>query len=35
MAIEPRSPLHWRRYTDEAATKTLSLDHTAAGADPL
>ena len=32
MAIEPRSLLHWRRYTDEAATKTLSLDHTAAGA---
>jgi ATP-binding cassette, subfamily B, bacterial HlyB/CyaB len=32
LAIEPRSLLHWRRYTDEAATKTLSLDHTAAGA---
>jgi ATP-binding cassette, subfamily B, bacterial HlyB/CyaB len=32
LALEPRSLLRWRRYTDEAATKTLSLDHTAARA---
>jgi ATP-binding cassette, subfamily B, bacterial HlyB/CyaB len=32
LALEPRSMLRWRRYTDEAATKTLSLDHTAARA---
>ena len=31
-ALEPRSLLRWRRYTDEAANKSLSLDHTAAGA---
>jgi ATP-binding cassette, subfamily B, bacterial HlyB/CyaB len=32
LALEPRSIVRWRRYTDEAATKTLSLDHTAARA---
>src|SRR5262249_32607795 len=32
LALEPRSMLRWRRYTDEAATKMLSLDHTAARA---
>jgi subfamily B ATP-binding cassette protein HlyB/CyaB len=32
LALEPRSLLRWRRFTDEAATKTLSLDHTAARA---
>jgi ATP-binding cassette subfamily B protein len=32
LALEPRSMLRWRRYTDEAAAKTLSLDHTAARA---
>jgi ATP-binding cassette subfamily B protein len=32
LALEPRSMLRWRRYTDEAATKSLSLDHTAARA---
>ena len=32
LALEPRSMLRWRRYTDEAANKSLSLDHTAAGA---
>ncbi len=32
LALEPRSMLRWRRYADEAATKTLSLDHTAARA---
>ncbi len=32
LALEPRSMLRWRRYTDEAATKTLALDHTAARA---
>jgi len=32
LALEPRSTLRWRRYTDEAANKSLSLDHTAAGA---
>jgi subfamily B ATP-binding cassette protein HlyB/CyaB len=32
LALEPRSMLRWRRHTDEAANKSLSLDHTAAGA---
>src|SRR5204863_6131128 len=32
LALEPRSMLRWRRYTDEAATKMLSLDHTSARA---
>ena len=32
LALEPRSMLRWRRHTDEAAAKTLSLDHTAARA---
>ena len=32
LALEPRSMLRWRRFTDEAAAKTLSLDHTAAQA---
>jgi len=32
LALEPRSMLRWRRYTDEAASKTLALDHTAARA---
>jgi subfamily B ATP-binding cassette protein HlyB/CyaB len=32
LALEPRSMLRWRRFTDEAATKTLALDHTAARA---
>jgi ATP-binding cassette subfamily B protein len=32
IALEPRSIVRWRRYSDEAATKTLSLDHTAARA---
>src|SRR6516164_10050523 len=32
LALEPRSMLRWRRYTDEAADKSLSVDHTAAGA---
>jgi ATP-binding cassette subfamily B protein len=32
LALEPRSMLRWRRQTDEAATKTLSLDHTSARA---
>ena len=32
MALEPRSALRWRRYTDEAAAKTLALDHTSARA---
>jgi ATP-binding cassette, subfamily B, bacterial HlyB/CyaB len=32
LTLEPRSLLRWRRYTDEAATKTLLLDQTAAGA---
>ena len=32
LALEPRSMLRWRRYTDEAANRTLSLDHTAARA---
>jgi ATP-binding cassette, subfamily B, bacterial HlyB/CyaB len=32
LALEPRSLLRWRRYTDEAASKTLSVDHTTAGA---
>lgn len=32
LALEPSSLMRWRRYTDEAVTKTLSLDHTAAGA---
>jgi ATP-binding cassette, subfamily B, bacterial HlyB/CyaB len=32
LALEPRSMVRWRRHTDEAATKTLSLDHTAARA---
>jgi len=35
LALEPRSILRWRRYTDEAASKTLSVDHTAAGARSL
>jgi ATP-binding cassette subfamily B protein len=32
LALEPRSLLRWRRQTTEAATRTLSLDHTAARA---
>jgi ATP-binding cassette, subfamily B, bacterial HlyB/CyaB len=32
LALEPRLMLRWRRYSDEAATKSLSLDHTAARA---
>ena len=32
LALEPRSMMRWRRYSDEAATKTLSLDHTSARA---
>jgi ATP-binding cassette, subfamily B, bacterial HlyB/CyaB len=32
LALEPRSLLRWRRFTDEAAAKTLTLDHTAARA---
>ncbi|MBP2434250.1 peptidase domain-containing ABC transporter [Bradyrhizobium elkanii] len=35
LALEPRSMLRWRRYTHEAAIKTLSLDHTAATARSL
>jgi subfamily B ATP-binding cassette protein HlyB/CyaB len=32
LALEPRSMLRWRRFADEAAAKTLTLDHTAARA---
>jgi ATP-binding cassette subfamily B protein len=32
LALEPRSLLRWRRFTDEAANRTLAVDHTAAGA---
>ena len=32
LALEPSSMLRWRRYTDEAASKTLALDHTSARA---
>jgi subfamily B ATP-binding cassette protein HlyB/CyaB len=32
LALEPRALLRWRRYTDEAANKSLALDHTAAKA---
>ncbi|MBV9378657.1 MAG: hypothetical protein JO320_27015, partial [Alphaproteobacteria bacterium] len=32
LALEPRALLRWRRHTDEAASRSLSLDHTAAGA---
>ena len=32
LALEPRSMLRWRRYSDEAAAKSLALDHTAARA---
>ena len=32
LALEPGSMIRWRRHTDEAAAKTLSLDHTAARA---
>jgi ATP-binding cassette subfamily B protein len=32
LALEPRSFLRWRRYSDEAAAKNLALDHTAARA---
>jgi subfamily B ATP-binding cassette protein HlyB/CyaB len=35
LALEPRSMVRWRRYTDEAATKMLDLDHTAARARSL
>ncbi|HVH74505.1 MAG TPA: peptidase domain-containing ABC transporter [Stellaceae bacterium] len=35
LALEPRSMVRWRRHTDEAAAKTLSLDHTAARARSL
>jgi subfamily B ATP-binding cassette protein HlyB/CyaB len=35
LALEPRLMRRWRRYTDEAATKMLSLDHTAARARSL
>ena len=32
LALEPRSMLRWRRYSEDAAGKTLALDHTAARA---
>ncbi|MBV8774498.1 MAG: peptidase domain-containing ABC transporter [Deltaproteobacteria bacterium] len=32
LALEPRSMRRWRRYSDDAAGKTLALDHTAARA---
>ena len=32
LALEPRSMLRWRRYSNEAANRTLALDHTAARA---
>jgi ATP-binding cassette, subfamily B, bacterial HlyB/CyaB len=32
LALEPRSMARWRRYSDEAATKNLSLDNAAARA---
>ncbi len=32
LALEPRSLLRWRRYANEAAAKSLALDHTAARA---
>jgi subfamily B ATP-binding cassette protein HlyB/CyaB len=32
LALEPRALLRWRRYTDEAASRSLALDHTAAKA---
>jgi ATP-binding cassette, subfamily B, bacterial HlyB/CyaB len=32
LALEPRSMLRWRRFTNEAANRTLAVDHTAAGA---
>lgn len=32
LALEPHSMVRWRRMTDEASTKMLSLDHTAARA---
>jgi subfamily B ATP-binding cassette protein HlyB/CyaB len=32
LALEPRSMMRWRRFTDEAAAKTLALDHTSARA---
>src|SRR6516164_109878 len=35
LALEPRSMMRWRRYTDESATKMLSLDHTSASARAL
>jgi subfamily B ATP-binding cassette protein HlyB/CyaB len=35
LALEPLSLVSWRRLTDEASTKTLSLDHTAARARSL
>ncbi len=35
LALEPRALLRWRRQTDEAATKSLALDHTAAKARAL
>jgi subfamily B ATP-binding cassette protein HlyB/CyaB len=35
LALEPRSMVRWRRFTDEAAAKMLALDHTAARARSL
>ena len=32
LALEPRSMLRWRRYSEDAAGKSLALDHTAARA---
>ena len=32
LELEPRSLLRWRRFAGEAATRSLALDHTAAGA---
>ncbi len=32
LALEPRSMARWRRYADDAADRTLALDHTAAQA---
>ena len=32
LALEPRSMVRWRRYSDEAASRSLALDHTAARA---
>jgi ATP-binding cassette subfamily B protein len=35
LALEPRSMMRWRRFTDEAAAKTLTLDQTSARARAL